>query len=211
VTSAGVVAVDLKAAIVHEDYETAFGRDAETGGIGSWTGFLKSGGTAGQLAQELTMSPEFRALHSQQTDTQYVESLYENGLGRTADSLGLQSWASALQSGSMTRADVLANIAQSPESQHHWGFAEQGTSFTNSDTPRRMRFSSDCYEKRMRQLAKANAAVIAEIYAAYADSGANYDVLHIHGVLVTKGIRVSRRRVKRLMSLAALKDQTRAN
>ena len=108
---------DPNTAIVREDYRTGLGREPDPAGLANWGNFLSGGGTPAQLAQELTMSLEFQSLHSQQTDTQYVESLYENGLGRSADPGGLQGWAGAHQSGSMDRAGVLAGIAQSAESQ----------------------------------------------------------------------------------------------
>jgi predicted Zn-dependent protease len=108
---------DPNTAIVWEDYRTGLGREPDPAGLANWTNFLNNGGPPAQLAQELTMSQEFQSLHSQQTDTQYVESLYEDGLGRSAEPGGLQGWAGALQSGSMDRAEVLAGIAQSAESQ----------------------------------------------------------------------------------------------
>jgi Domain of unknown function (DUF4214)/Bacterial Ig-like domain len=80
VTSQGVFAYDPNAAIVREDYHTAFSREAETDGLTGWTNLLKNGVTPTQLAQDLIMSPEFQALHALQSDAQYVESLYEAGL-----------------------------------------------------------------------------------------------------------------------------------
>jgi serralysin len=122
VTSQGVFAYDPNAAIVREDYQAAFGREADTGGLKGWTNLLKNGATPAQLAQDLTTTPEFQALHAQQTNAQYVESLYEGGLGRQADQGGAQGWVSALQSGA-TRADVLTGIAQSAEGQQHLQWA----------------------------------------------------------------------------------------
>jgi hypothetical protein len=108
---------DPDAAIVREDYRAGLGREPDPADLAGWADFFEGEGTPAQLAQTLTMSQEFQSLHSQQTDAQYVESLYENGLGRPADPAGLQGWAGALQSGSMDRAGVLAGIAQSAESQ----------------------------------------------------------------------------------------------
>jgi hypothetical protein len=108
---------DPGAAIVREDYRAGLGREPDPADLAGWADFFEGEGTPAQLAQTLTMSQEFQSLHSQQTDAQYVESLYENGLGRPADPAGLQGWAGALQSGSMDRAGVLAGIAQSAESQ----------------------------------------------------------------------------------------------
>lgn len=118
VTSAGVFAHNLNSAIVREDYQAAFGRDADTGGLSAWTGFLAAGGTPAQLAQNLSLAPEFQALHGQQTNVQYIDSLYQNGLGRPAGADGEAYWSGVLQGGA-SRGDVLASIAQSPEGQQH--------------------------------------------------------------------------------------------
>ena len=111
---------DANATIVREDYLAGLGREPDQDGLTHWDAFLNGGGTPAQLAQDISQSPEFQALHAQQSDPDYVESLYENGLGRPADPEGLQGWVGALQTGSLDRAGVLAGIAQSPESQAHF-------------------------------------------------------------------------------------------
>jgi hypothetical protein len=110
---------DANTTIIWEDYLTGLGREPDPAGLAGWGNFLGTGGTAAQLAEQISQSTEFQFLHSQQTDENYVESLYENGLGRTADAIGLQSWVGALQSGSLDRGGVLAGIAQSVEAQNH--------------------------------------------------------------------------------------------
>jgi predicted Zn-dependent protease len=110
---------DANATIVREDYLTGLAREPEQGGLVQWDAFLNSGGTPAELAEGISQSQEFLALHAQQSDPAYVESLYENGLGRSAEPQGLQGWVGALQSGALDRAGVLAGIAQSPESQAH--------------------------------------------------------------------------------------------
>jgi hypothetical protein len=121
-TSAGIFAYNPNALIVREDYQGAFGREADTGGLSFWTSFLSTGGTASQLAQNFAGSAEFQALHGSQTDNQYVESLYQSNLGRASDPGGSAFWVGQLGSSAMTRGDVLTAFAQSPEAaQHlHW-------------------------------------------------------------------------------------------
>jgi hypothetical protein len=121
-TMKGVFAHNPNAAIVREDYRTAFGREADTGGLAFWTNALKNGETSSQLAQVLTSSAEFQAIHGQQTDLQYVQSLYQSGLGRQAEAAGADGWVNTLQSGA-SRGDVLAAIAQSAEGQQHLQWA----------------------------------------------------------------------------------------
>jgi len=111
---------DANATMVREDYVAGLGREPDQDELAHWDDFFNGGGTPAQLAENISQSLEFQALHAQQTDPDYIESLYENGLGRSADSEGLQGWVGALQTGSLDRAGVLAGIAQSPESQAHW-------------------------------------------------------------------------------------------
>lgn len=122
VTSAGRFAYEPAAAIVREDYHAAFGREADTGGLAAWTNSLNNGLTPTQLAQAFASSGEFQALHGQQTDTQYVDSLYVNALGRNADPAGEAAWVGALQAGA-SRADLLQTFAQSSEAQSHLTWA----------------------------------------------------------------------------------------
>jgi uncharacterized protein DUF4214 len=122
ITSAGIFARDFDAATVREDYLAAFGREADTGGLAHWTNLLKTEISPADLAQDLAGSSEFQALHGQQTDMEYVESLYENGLGRPGDPGGEAFWVNSLQSGA-SRGDVLKAIAQSQEGQQHLGWA----------------------------------------------------------------------------------------
>jgi hypothetical protein len=108
--------------IVREDYLTGLAREPDPNGLNHWADFLGSGGTAAQLAQMISQSPEFQSLHSQQSDPAYIDSLYQSGLGRPADAGGLQNWLGALQGGTLDRAGVLTGIAQSAESQQHLQF-----------------------------------------------------------------------------------------
>jgi hypothetical protein len=61
-------------------------------------------------------------LHGQQSDDQYVDSVYRNGLGRLAEPAGLANWVGALSNG-MSRGDVLSAFAQSIEGQQHLSWA----------------------------------------------------------------------------------------
>jgi hypothetical protein len=51
------------------------------------------------------------------SNSAFVNQLYENGLGRPADSAGLQSWDTALAAGT-SRGTVALDIAESAESQN---------------------------------------------------------------------------------------------
>jgi len=78
------------------------------------------------MAQAFLGSGEFQAKHAGLSDAAFVDMLYENALGRHAETAGLANWTSALGHGA-TRAEVALGIAQSEEAHHHLaGHIEQG-------------------------------------------------------------------------------------
>ncbi|MGH1571892.1 DUF4214 domain-containing protein [Methylobacterium sp. P31] len=111
------------AAYVEALYAHVLGRQGDAAGVQSWADLLDSHAESRiDLANAFVGSPEFQAHLSQlsggQSDTAFVQSLYENALGREADAGGLQSWTDALAHGT-SRADVAVSIAESPEAQTH--------------------------------------------------------------------------------------------
>ena len=111
---------DPNGTVVHELFETGLAREVDLTAIGPMSGALASGAeTPLQLAQFIVGSPEFMSLHAGQSDTAFVTSLYQSGLGRAPDPTGLQSYVGALGSGAATRAGVLLAISTSPEAATH--------------------------------------------------------------------------------------------
>lgn len=104
-----IIADDTKEAAVASLYHAAFGRDADASGIDFWFAAAKSGASLDQIAQSFTTSAEFKAL-ADQTDAQFLESLYQNTFARASDADGLEFWTNLLDTG-FTRAEVLANFA----------------------------------------------------------------------------------------------------
>jgi putative transposase len=64
-------------------------------------------------------------------------------------------------------------------------------------------------KRRPSRRARADAAVMAEIHAAHSASRGTYGAPRIHAELATKGVRVGRKRVARLMSRAGLAGVSR--
>jgi hypothetical protein len=115
-----VWAANSLGATVYQTYETGLGRIPELDqGLPFWKGLLGSALSPQEFAAVFTTEPEFQALHAGQSDSAYVSSLYENGLGRAPDPSGLQFWDGLLTGGAATRADVLAGISQSAEASAH--------------------------------------------------------------------------------------------
>ena len=79
---------------------------------------MKSGLSDQDATQGFLSSTEYLAKFANLSDAAFVEMLYQNALGRTAEPAGLQHWTAAL-SGGATRAEVSVGIADSPEAQQH--------------------------------------------------------------------------------------------
>lgn len=119
-TAAAQIAVaDPVALGVDQDYLAGLGREADPGGLAFWANFIKTSPTPQDFVYGLVGSAEFQSLHGQQSDAQYVDSLYINALGHQADPVGEAAWVNILHSGA-NRGDVLWAIAQSPEGQQHF-------------------------------------------------------------------------------------------
>jgi hypothetical protein len=71
-------------------YKTGLGRFADPDGLANCIRQLQSGMSFDALAEELIASAEFQARHelSQKVDTEVLEALYCDGLGRKPDSEG---------------------------------------------------------------------------------------------------------------------------
>jgi hypothetical protein len=99
------------------------GRHGDTAGLQTWTAALDNH-TASRtdLGSIFVTSAEFQThlpqLGGGLSDSAFVDSLYENALGRHADPAGLQTFTTALAHAT-SRADVALAIAQSPEAHQH--------------------------------------------------------------------------------------------
>lgn len=96
-------------------YEHALGRQADAGGLQTWTNALSSRSLSRtDLDHVFTSSSEFQVQNAPQSNKAFVDDLYMHALGRAADAGGEQSWLHALSHGA-TRADVAVAIIESPE------------------------------------------------------------------------------------------------
>lgn len=106
--------------MVREDYVGLFGHDADLGAQAFWAKQLETTAmTARDFVWALTTSAEGQALYGQQTDQQFVDSVYKSALGRPAEPNTQTNWANVMQAGA-GRWDVLSAIATSPEGQIHF-------------------------------------------------------------------------------------------
>jgi hypothetical protein len=98
--------------LVESYYEGFLDRAGEESGVAGWVHALQSGRSAQDVARAFFASPEYTALHPDNTD--FVRSLYHNVLGREPDPSGLASWVASLDAG-VDRATVAASFLTSTE------------------------------------------------------------------------------------------------
>jgi serralysin len=116
VTSGGIWVADEQAASVARLYYSALNRAPDAAGLIYWTGLLKTGTQLTQEASSFMSSPEFQAKYGTLNNSDFVDLLYLNVLGRSADQAGQSSWTTLLNSG-QSRATVLVGFSESSEHQ----------------------------------------------------------------------------------------------
>ena len=96
---------------VHRLYEAAYNRTPDAAGLAYWIGTPL---TVPQIASYFVTSPEFLAKYGSLSNTQFVQQLYLNILGRTGEATGVTYWIAVLNSG-VSRGVVLTEFANSYE------------------------------------------------------------------------------------------------
>ncbi len=92
-------------------YHTAFGRDADAGGLNFFFDAVKAGATVNQIADSFVKSTEFMTAHAGQDNTAFVQSLYQNTFGRAGEDGGVAYWVNVLNTGG-TKADLIRSFAE---------------------------------------------------------------------------------------------------
>jgi len=119
--SDGFVAVDVaptqNAGSIYMLYKAAFNRNPDTVGMGYWLAQMDSGkNIVTDIASGFVSSPEFTTKYGTNPSIpNYVDSLYQNVLGRIGDAEGIGYWNNVLSTGSASKAYVLQQFAASPE------------------------------------------------------------------------------------------------
>jgi hypothetical protein len=99
--------------LIDSYYQNFLGRAADSDGTRYWTSVLANGGDTTTLTVGITTGAEYGRNHP--TDAAFVQSLYENVLGRQASAEEVSYWTGAL-AGGVSRASVAAAFPTSPES-----------------------------------------------------------------------------------------------
>ncbi|WP_127112547.1 DUF4214 domain-containing protein [Shimia sediminis] len=96
-------------------YQAAFDRAPDLGGLTNWTAALANGMTLEEAVAGFVGSAEFQLTYGATMNTQFVTLLYNNVLDRDPDMGGLAAWVDQLESGTLTREQVVIGFAESPE------------------------------------------------------------------------------------------------
>lgn len=98
-------------------YQTAFNRVPDSAGMTAWVVPFSTGAiTLQAIANGFTQSTEFTTLYpATLTNAQYVGALYWNILQRQGEDTGINGWVNALNSGALTRAQVLLGFSEAAE------------------------------------------------------------------------------------------------
>ncbi|MFL5280567.1 MAG: DUF4214 domain-containing protein, partial [Rhodopila sp.] len=113
------VGPDTTEAFVARLYAGLLGRAPDPVGLAAWTTALESGLSPVTAANACLASPEYQASHAEQDTTTFINTLYQSMLGRAAEPEGFAAWSQALGSG-VTRGEMVAAAANSPEARQHW-------------------------------------------------------------------------------------------
>ena len=118
--NAGVFVADATDASVARLYIGILDRAPDAAGLQGWENAAHNGTSLQSIANSFLNSSQYNAQHpGGSTNIQFVDSLYHNALDRPADAAGEQGWVQALDTGSLTRAQVALSIVESPEAQQH--------------------------------------------------------------------------------------------
>lgn len=115
----GILAFDTdggSAGQVYRLYQAAFARTPDKVGLTHNLNLVDNGLGIKTMSSAFIGSAEFVNRYGQNTsDTTFINALYQNVLGRNADSAGLAGWQQRLADGSWNRADVLFGFSESGE------------------------------------------------------------------------------------------------
>lgn len=107
------VSPDQNAGSVYMLYKAAFNRAPDASGMGYWLNQIDGGKhIVTDIATGFVNAPEFTAKYGvNPSNTAYVDSLYQNVLGRVGDAGGIAYWNQELNAQRMTKAYVLEQFA----------------------------------------------------------------------------------------------------
>lgn len=107
--------LDTNAAAIIRLYHAVLDRSPELCGYNYWLGRANENVGQAQIGEAFLSSPEFMAQHAGLSNSQFVDFIYQNVLGRTADAEGRAWWLENIEAGVTTRGGMLYGVSQSSE------------------------------------------------------------------------------------------------
>lgn len=95
-------------------YRAYFLRDAESAGLHYWSERAATGLTVFQISAFFEDAVEFTRLYGDLTNTEFVDLVYRNVMGRGPDDAGERYWLARIRSG-VTRGELMTYFSDSPE------------------------------------------------------------------------------------------------
>ena len=93
-------------------YQAFFLRQPDENGFAYWASVRSSGVSLSDIAFHFANGPEFEARYGALSNHQFVDLVYANVLCRAPDASGLAYWVGLLESGSITRWDLMVNFVE---------------------------------------------------------------------------------------------------
>lgn len=118
--SDSIVALDISgvAGQAYRLYQAALNRAPDVAGLSNWIRNMDAGMSLDTAANGFAQSAEFKVkFGDNQTNQQFITTMYDNVLHRTPDDGGLLNWMNQLNAGAMTKAQILSGFSESTENQ----------------------------------------------------------------------------------------------
>ncbi len=130
-------------------YQAFFLRQPDQQGFEYWLQTRNGGATLGAIAYQFAQGPEFRNRYGNLSHAQFVDLAYANVLCRAPDAAGRAYWTGLLETGALTRWDMMINFAELREYLNR-------TSTCRSIYPNESAAVGSCAESKLVPLAAAN-------------------------------------------------------
>ncbi len=95
-------------------YYAYFRRAPDIAGLRFWVSQLGIGANSRSISQAFADAPEFQNTYGALTDGEFVDLVYQNVLGRSADQTGRTFWLDAMSTGT-SRGDIMLSFSESVE------------------------------------------------------------------------------------------------
>lgn len=99
-------------------YQAFFHREPDVGGLQHWVNKHQAGTKLAAIASEFAKSSEFAHDYGHVSNQQFVTLVYQNVLGRSPDTAGLDHWV-AKMAGGLSRGGVMVAFSESSEGVRH--------------------------------------------------------------------------------------------